>query len=565
MHRTTFDYSDRLCLTVLYFFLFIATCFGEDNIPITPTPKQIVFKNYNITITSDWRITIDKYDNENSVSINYLNQQLLAKNAFMLPIEKTTSLTGQKHIILGTINDNLIEEILSKEKVDISELASDEGYILEIFENDIVIVANKPAGVFYGIQTFLQLIKIKDSGIIVPAVKIIDYPSIEKRGVHFCGANLSKMKEYIDQMARLKLNVAIIETWDYFSLNEGNKRQMLEGIFAYARERNIEPAPELASFGAGGAVLKKDPYAAEGIWVEDELFKFVNGKATPVKPTKHSLVNVIRSEDSNIIIKTLDKTKTYTENVDYKIIEGAISYPYSPDNYPTKILRVPNGKIGDGEEVLISYDYVERKCSYAESSIPYCPSTERTYKIMFKALEDVIRTLKPNYISISHDEIRGMNRDSRCKIRNLSNAELLADEINRLNDFVKIIDPSIKLLMWDDMIDPWHNGNNEKYQAQFGGALGKTSPALDIIPKDVIMMVWWYDPDDWLNKMKNGLDYFESKGFGYFVSCWKNKKNIDDWERLIEGRESCLGIIVTTWDGFDKNLEGITYTAQTAW
>jgi len=200
-----------------------------------------------------------------------------------------------------------------------------------------------------------------------------------------------------------------------------------------------------------------------------------------------------------------------------------------------------------------------------KNSGPYCPSSERTYKIMSSALEGVIETLHPRYISIGHDEIFGINRDSRCKKRNLSNAEILSGDINKLYDCIKNIDPDVKVMMWDDMLNPWHNGGLEDMQVQFGGEAGKTSEAIETIPSDIILLVWWYESADKFGKMKNSPDYFESKGFDYLVAAYKDKKNIKDWSELIKNRPVCAGLITTTWDGWNKNIDGIKFTAETGW
>lgn len=564
--------SNRKFILIFLFVFYILTgflniCLAENDIVIIPQPKNLVSKNYEIYLANDWRIARGDYDKDSIFFINYLIQSFTNEFNLNLSVEKITLPLKEKRIILGTTRDGLINEILKKEKIEIPEVIGREGYLLEVFDNHIIIVANEPSGMFYGIQTFMQLIKAKNGQTIIPAVKILDYPSTKIRAVHFCGADLEKLdglKRQLEYMVRLKLNAAIIDAGANYNLENGNNRSNLIDLCVFARQHNIEPIPELQSFGGSAYILLKDPHCAEGKWVQDERFKFKDNMAMPIIPFRKSLINVIRTNSADIMVKNLGKTKIYKENKDYKIILGQITAPYSKE-IPTKVVRLSEGEIKDREEVLISYDQIIWQSSFAEWKIPYCPSEPRTYDVMFSAIKNVIGIMNPKYISIGHDEIRGMNKDSRCRKRNMSNAELLAEDVTKLSDFAKSLDPNVRLLMWDDMVNPWHNGNDENYQAKFGGLPGKTSPALELMPKDAIMMVWWYDPDDWLNKMKNSLDYFESKGLNYFVSCWKDKKNIKDWMKLINGRKDCLGIIVTTWDGFEKNLEGIRYTAQMAW
>lgn len=538
---------------VFFFILTFPASWAAKDISITPTPQNLVYKNCDVEIKKDWSIVVGKDDEEIFSVARYLVEELLNRFDLLMGIQRGPSAQMEKRIVLKLLDEQLKE-------------LGEQGYVLEVFEDYILITANKPAGIFYGIQTLLQLTKTQLGKIIVSAVNIIDFPKTKFRGVHINAASLENLKREIDTMSELKMNVAIIENWAFFNLDKDDNKEKLVDVFDYAREHFIEPIPHLNSFSYAGPALSKDPYAAEGIWVKDEHFKFVNGEAVAIKPTEHTLVNVIRCEDSNIIVTSLDKTKTYKVDVDYKIIEGDISYPFSLNNRPTKITRINSGNIRDGDEVLVSYDYVERKTApWATWTAPYCPSSERTYKIMFNALEDVITALNPKYISIGHDEILGLNRDSRCKKRNLTNAEILANEINRLNDFVKSLNSDIRLMMWDDMVTPWHNGGNENLQVQFGGIPGKTSYAIDLIPNDMIMMVWWYDSNDRLNKMKNSPNFFESKGFDYLVAGYKDKKNIKDWSDLIKNKERCLGIITTTWDGWEKNIKGIRYTAEIGW
>jgi hexosaminidase len=92
-----------------------------------------------------------------------------------------------------------------------------EGYILVSSANGVVITANQPAGLFYGMQTLLQLLpkEIESKAPIkmtwsVPAVKITDYPRFGWRGLMLDVSRNYFTKEevenYIDQLAKFKYN-----------------------------------------------------------------------------------------------------------------------------------------------------------------------------------------------------------------------------------------------------------------------------------------------------------------------------------------------------------------------
>ncbi|MFV0522477.1 MAG: family 20 glycosylhydrolase [Mangrovibacterium sp.] len=86
-----------------------------------------------------------------------------------------------------------------------------EAYRIHSDMNNYVISASSSTGIFYGIQTFLQLFPIEKKIDELPLVQVEDAPRFEWRGMHldvsrhFSGVD--EIKKLLDQMARLKLNV----------------------------------------------------------------------------------------------------------------------------------------------------------------------------------------------------------------------------------------------------------------------------------------------------------------------------------------------------------------------
>lgn len=83
-----------------------------------------------------------------------------------------------------------------------------EGYTLSVTTAAVMIKANTPAGVFYGLQTLLEMIP--PGGGAIPCADIRDYPRFGWRGLmldvsrHFFNKN--EVERYIDEMARYKYN-----------------------------------------------------------------------------------------------------------------------------------------------------------------------------------------------------------------------------------------------------------------------------------------------------------------------------------------------------------------------
>jgi hexosaminidase len=151
------------------------------------------------------------------------------------------------------------------------EIPSQEGYVLEISELQVVIRAKDHAGLFYGIQTLEQLIQESfDQQIEIPAVRISDYPDIGYRAIHLdLKHHLDAVNYYytmIDKLASVKINAVIIEFEDKLRYRKypevGAKNSISLEEFAmlgkYAKERNIEISPLIQGLGHASFILKHE-------------------------------------------------------------------------------------------------------------------------------------------------------------------------------------------------------------------------------------------------------------------------------------------------------------------
>jgi hexosaminidase len=186
----------------------------------------------------------------------------------------------------------------------------EEGYKLEINNQKVQISANSPAGLFYGVQTLLQLLPkeiesktlVQGAQWILPAVSVTDYPRFGWRGLmldvsrHFFSKEY--VLDYIDQMARYKYNrfhmhltddngwrveikslpkltevgawrVPRVGKWDSFAppgldekATDGGfyTQEDIKEIVAYAKSRFIEVLPEIDVPGHSMAALAAYPH-----------------------------------------------------------------------------------------------------------------------------------------------------------------------------------------------------------------------------------------------------------------------------------------------------------------
>ncbi|MDO5976983.1 beta-N-acetylhexosaminidase [Flavivirga jejuensis] len=127
------------------------------------------------------------------------------KNEF----ETLQKLMSELHVKVVESKNANIELLIVENKL---KNLGDEGYNLEINNKKIQIIAAKPAGIFYSLQTLLQLqTKTKNSKISFPCVSIQDKPAFKWRAFmldesrHFKGKKV--VFDMLDQMSKLKMNV----------------------------------------------------------------------------------------------------------------------------------------------------------------------------------------------------------------------------------------------------------------------------------------------------------------------------------------------------------------------
>ncbi|HEY2648058.1 MAG TPA: family 20 glycosylhydrolase [Puia sp.] len=188
-----------LILPACFFMLLFG--YAQENITIIPAPVSIDKHEGHFTLPPV--ITISAGGNPDlKTALTDLTDHLTIPTGFHTSI--TNSGSAIIHILLNKTND--------------SELGN-EGYRLTVETKKVTITANQPAGIFYGIQSFLQLLppEIESSKPVnsvawtAPCVSITDYPRFGWRGLmldvsrHFF--TKEEVKKYMVQMSRYKYNV----------------------------------------------------------------------------------------------------------------------------------------------------------------------------------------------------------------------------------------------------------------------------------------------------------------------------------------------------------------------
>ncbi len=179
----------------------------------------------------------------------------------------------------------------------------------------------------------------------------------------------------------------------------------------------------------------------------------------------------------------------------------------------------------------------------------YCPSNEESYKLLFDVLDEVIEVTKPKrYVHMGHDEVYQIGV---CKVcREKDPAQLFADDVTRIHDY--LAGKGLKMMIWCDMLQK--------------ASSYKTPPAIDRIPKDIVMLdfIWYFhlDQDIETNILEHGFD----TAVGNLYS-----SHFPRYEKRIR-QEGMIGGQISTWVPVDEKnfaLEGkmydFVYTANMLW
>ena len=151
---------------------------------------------------------------------------------------------------------------------------SRESYHLRIAPEGGELRARGSAGLFYAVETLLQLVEGSGATASIPEVEIDDFPSLAYRGVMFDLSHGSlptedEMKRQIDFLARWKGNQYYfyselsIELKGYPLINPGGRysQDQVRRIVAYARERHVDVVPCLEFYGHLHDLFRIERYA----------------------------------------------------------------------------------------------------------------------------------------------------------------------------------------------------------------------------------------------------------------------------------------------------------------
>lgn len=360
------------------------SCSERKEIDVIPMPRSVEYHSGNFTISPETKF----YTNLSAESRQALTDYLEGTSLGSVPFAE--SATGNNGIELNLCDSSIV--------------TGNEAYRIEIDKKGVRLSANTETGIFYGLQTLLQLLNNGDNKTL-PALTINDSPRFPYRGLHLDVSRHFFDKEFVKKqlnaMAYFKMNRL------HWHLTDGAGWRI--EIKKYPRLTSFaawRPFDKLNDWWVGGRTFceQDDPRAVGGYYTQDDIREVV---------------------------------------------------AYAAERHITIIPEIEMP--GHSEEVLATYP--ELSCSgkpYVNAD--FCIGTEKTFEFLENVLLEVIDLFPSEYIHIGGDEASksSWNTCPRCQKRmadeHLNSVdELQSYMIHRIEKFLN--DHDRKIIGWDEIIE----------------------------------------------------------------------------------------------------------------
>lgn len=355
---------------------------AEQTLSVTPVPMEVNWQRGSFRPDASTSLWIEAPEADRSILAEYLQASPLA-------LKLADSQSGN--------------QVVLKQTDALEGITSPEGYVLSVNSDGVRIEALSGAGLFYGVQTLLQMAADAPEG--MTAVTVKDEPRFEYRGIMLDVSRHFRSKEFVKRQ---------IDLLSYYKIN----RLHLHLTDAAGWRIEIKKYPRLTQFAA---------WRPQAVWKD-----WWNGKREYCEETDPRAQGGYYTQDD---IREL--------------------VAYAQKHYVTIIpeIEMPS----HSEEVLTAYP--ELSCTHVPyKQSDFCIGNEKTFEFLENVLIEVMELFPSEYIHIGGDEA-GKASWPNCKLcqarmkkEGLKDVnELQSYSIHRMERFLN--SHGRKLLGWDEILD----------------------------------------------------------------------------------------------------------------
>jgi hypothetical protein len=180
----------------------------------------------------------------------------------------------------------------------------------------------------------------------------------------------------------------------------------------------------------------------------------------------------------------------------------------------------------------------------------YCrewdPLNPKVIEIVFKLIDEILDAFQADAFHVGMDEVFLIGSEHSPSTKGKDPAKIFARAVNDLHAHL-VKEKKVEMLMWSDRL---FDGVKYKWD-EWESAKNGTAPAVDLIPKDIILCPWHYEK----HESYPSVPLFTDKGFRVLPASWKKT---DASNALIQecrkvNSPKMLGNLFTTWGEAKKD------------
>ena len=234
---------------------------------VVPEPQKVTLSGQDCEFGASWRLDLAAGVKTDDIAVISLKDEL--RERFHLSLPEARGKGG--FVVRLAIDPHAVDvgEAADREKSALAEQA----YRMKLSASEVVITGNSPTGLFYGVQTLVQLLKPQDGKQWFPEGEIIDWPDLELRVIYWDDAHhqdhLDVLKSAVEQAAFYKINGFSIKLEGHFQYKHAPAMvepyamtpAELQELTDYALKYHVEIIPYLDGPAHDAFILKHPEYA----------------------------------------------------------------------------------------------------------------------------------------------------------------------------------------------------------------------------------------------------------------------------------------------------------------
>ncbi|HXX23519.1 MAG TPA: glycoside hydrolase family 20 zincin-like fold domain-containing protein [Terriglobia bacterium] len=234
---------------------------------VIPQPQKVTLTGKDFAFDSSWRLELAPGVQPDDIAVLSLQEEL--QERFHLALTEAKGKGGSS--LRLAIDPHAVEvgDATDKEKSVLAEQA----YRLKLTPSQVTITGNRPTGLFYGVQTLVQLLKSQQGKTWLPEAEIVDWPDLELRVIYWDDAHhlehLEVLKAALRQAAFYKINGFSIKLEGHFQYRHAPAMvepyamspAELQELTDYALKYHVELIPYLDGPAHDAFILKHPEYA----------------------------------------------------------------------------------------------------------------------------------------------------------------------------------------------------------------------------------------------------------------------------------------------------------------